>query len=262
MKTWTQLPAEDINKVNECLWDTVGENAEAVLNRLITDSGFLAKVAQTMIDGGVEILPSTEQRRARSIMGKNFFGVEDAVKYFKVQPTGCQLEKLAKIPFSEEILTKYRDSHVLVAVFPLSIIDLRNVVYGVFDNSLFFRQNWYEGHAFAEDKGDDVEWCLVRKNPIYDSFSKTWKEQLELLSEDEEVPTAKILTYTAVGYYFLTNDYIMQDIYVRSDSVDSAGDRICFGNFKNLCFGINHYWDDGGNSVLGLITSMKHSSVV
>lgn len=259
MKTWTQLPVEKINIANQRLWDTVGVNAEEVLSRLITDSRFVVKIAEVMINGGFEILPTTEQRRARNIMGKNFFGIEDAVKHFGVKPTGSQLETLAKIPFDEETLESCRDSHVLVAVFPLSIIDIRSIVNNFSQGTLFYTQDWYEGQAFARDKGE-VEWQLVKKIPINNSFLKTWEEQLELLSEDEEVPTAQIITYTAVGYFFATEDFILKDIYVRTNSFDLASDRVCFGNFHNLCFGINHYWDDVGSQVLGISTMKKQNS--
>lgn len=256
MKTWNQLPVEDINKANERLWDTVGENAEEVLNRLITDSGFVIKVAEVMINGGFEILPTTEQRRARKIMGKNFFGIEDAVKHFGVKPTGCQLEILAKIPFDEKTLENCRDTHILVAVFPLSIIDIRSIVNNFSQGTLLYTQDWYSDHAFARDKGE-VGWRLVQKTPVLNSFLKTWDEQLEFLSEDEEVPTAQIITYTAVAYFLTNDDLILRDVYVRTSSVDTASDRVCFGNFHNLCFGINHYWDDGASSVLGISTIKK-----
>ena len=44
--------------------------------------------------------PSTSQKRTRAIMGKNYFGIEEAIQHFGVNPTRQQLDFLSKIPLA------------------------------------------------------------------------------------------------------------------------------------------------------------------
>jgi hypothetical protein len=46
----------------------------------------------------------TSQERAREIMRRNFFGVEEAIEHFGVNPSKRELAALAAVPFSEETL--------------------------------------------------------------------------------------------------------------------------------------------------------------
>ncbi|KPJ54563.1 hypothetical protein AMJ47_04100, partial [Parcubacteria bacterium DG_72] len=48
------------------------------------DNELAAKVVKFIQNGGFE--PTSNQKSAREIMGKNFFGVEEAIKYFGVNP--------------------------------------------------------------------------------------------------------------------------------------------------------------------------------
>ncbi|MFO0718837.1 MAG: hypothetical protein U0522_02330 [Candidatus Paceibacterota bacterium] len=228
MKAWTQVPAGDINAANQRLWGAIGDNAEEVAARINTDPAFVANIARLMVNGGYE--PSTSQKLAREIMGKNFFGIEEAIKHFGVNPTKQQLACLAEVPWSEEVLKSCKDTHVLVAVFPLSILDIRGHARKQSDRTLFYSQDWYDKQAFAKDKGE-VGWQLVRKEPIANSTSKMWNDQQALLSKDEETPTARIVVYTMVGHLLATGERLFEKIYVRCVDLDSDGDRVSVRGF-------------------------------
>ncbi len=227
MKAWTQVPAGDINAANQRLWGAIGDNAEEVAARINTDPAFVANIARLMVNGGYE--PSTSQKLAREIMGKNFFGIEEAIKHFGVNATKQQLAYLAEVPWSEEVLSSCKDTHVLVAVFPLSILDIRGHARKQYDRTLFYSQDWYDKQAFAKDKGE-VGWQLVRKEPIANSTSKTWNDQQALLSKDEETPTAQIVVYTMVGHFLATGERLFEKIYVRCVDLGSDGLRVIVGN--------------------------------
>jgi hypothetical protein len=125
--------------------------------------------------------PTSNQNRAREIMGKNFVGVEEAIKHFGVNPTRQQLAALLEIPFSEAMLQQSKDTHVLAAVFPLSILEIRDKV----ENKLFYNHEaaWYNEQFFAKERGE-VKWQLVRKTPVANSTSKN-QEQQALFSKDD-----------------------------------------------------------------------------
>jgi hypothetical protein len=133
---------------------------------------------------------------AKQIMGSNFFGVEEAVKCFGVQPSGTHLFVTSELPFSEGTLLACKNTHVLVAVFPLSIVEIRTKV----DSRLFYNQSWYKKEMFALEKGQ-VNWQLVRKTPLDNSIFKTWEEQMSLVGEDTELPSAHVLTYAVIGTF-------------------------------------------------------------
>lgn len=254
MKVWTQVSAGDINAASQRLWVAVGDNADDVATRINSDPTFVAIIARLMVNGGYE--SSTSQNLAREIMGKNYFGIEEAIKHFGVNPTKQQFAYLAEVPFSEETLVASKDTHVLVAVFPLSLLDVRGIAKKQSARTLFYSQDWYDKQAFAKDKGE-VGWHLVRKEPIVNSTSKTWKEQQALLSKDEETPTTRIVVYTMVGRFFATGDRLFEKIYVRCVDLDSGGDRVSVGRFGAEGLSVDFWYDGDRNDSLGVSAARK-----
>lgn len=211
-----------------------------------------AKVVRRILNGGFE--PSTSHKQARAIMGKNFFGVEEAIKHFGVNPSKQQLAYLAEVPFTEEVLKSCKDTHVLVAVFPMSILDIRGKV----ERKLFYSHDdaWYNKQGFAKDKGE-VGWQLVRKVPIADSTNKTWNEQQALLSKDEETPKGQVVVYTIIGHFLATGERLFENIYVRCSDLDSDGDRVDVGSFDAEGLHFSSYWRGGRDGYVGLTAARK-----
>lgn len=209
------------------------------------------KLIRLIDNGGFE--PSTSQKRAREIMGRNMFGVEEAMKHFGANPSKQQLAILAEIPWSEDVLATCKDTHVLVAVLPMTILDIRGHVEG---KALFYAQDWYNKQAFAKDKGE-VGWQLVRKEPIANSTSKTWNDQQALLSKDEETPTARIVIYTMIGHFLATGEHLFEKIYVRTSNLDSDGYRVYVGAFDSGGLSLDRWSDDARSDNIGLSAVRK-----
>jgi len=215
----------------------------------------LAERMVKFITGNDGLISENNQQRAREIMGKNFFGIEQAVQHFGVTPTEEQLKILSEIPFSEAVLQETKDSHVLVAVFPLSILEVREMVKG---KGLFFSQDWYDNQKFAQDKGV-VGWMLIRKTSVPNSTNKTWEEQLALLTK-EEVPTAQAMVYTIIGHYLATDERLFENIWVRTSSTLSLGsDGRCvgLGGFDTDGLGVFDDWDSYCYDNLAVSSSRK-----
>lgn len=238
---------------NSRLWGAIGDEADTVVNRINTDPQFVEKVARVIVDGLCE--PINSQVLAREIMGKNFFGIEDVIRYFGVKPTKQQLAALAEVPFSVEVLQSCKDTHILVAGFPLSILDIRGIAKKQSDQTLFYSQDWYDKQAFAKDKGK-VGWQLVRKEPIANSTSKTWNDQQALLS-NEETPTARIVVYTMIGHFLATGERLFEEIYVRTATLDSGADRVNVGYFDSEGLHLSYWNDDSRDDGLGLSAVRK-----
>lgn len=215
------------------------------------DNALAQKVIRLIENGGFE--PSTSQKRAREIMGGNMFGVEEAIKHFAVNPSKQQLAYLAEVPFAESVLEACKDTHVLVAVFPMSILDIRGACK---DQRLFYDQDWYNKQAFAKERGE-VGWHLVRKTPVDDSTSKTWDEQQKLLGKDEETPSARVMIYTMIGHFRATGERLFENSYVRCSDRDSDGDRVDVGLFDGGGLHVDDDWDDDRSSFLGVASARK-----
>ncbi len=256
---WTQVPAGDINAANQRLWVAVGDNAEEVATRINTDPTFVAIIAQIMVKGRYE--SSTSQIQARAIMGKNFFGIEEAIKHFKVNPTKRQFAALAEVPFSEEVLREYKDTHVLVAVFSLSILSIRDIVKKSSGQDLFFSQDWYEKESFAKSEGE-ISWQLVRKEPVANSFSKTWDEQRILLSGAEEIPAARIMVYTIIGHFLATGERLFKDTYVRVFSFDADWRSVIIGYFDANGLSVSSYGSDARDGDIGLSAARRKGLLI
>jgi len=223
---------------------------EPLAQKVIDSKGneLAAKVVKFIQNGGFE--PTTSQKRAREIMGKNMFGVEEAIQYFGVNPTRQQTLVFSEIPFSEKMLQKVKDTHVLVAVFPLSVLEIRKV-----DSNLFCDQSWYNKESFAERS--ETNWQLVRKTPVDNSTSKNWEEQLALIGEEDEVPTAQVMVYTIIGHYLATGERLFEHIYVRTSSVISDGYRVNVGYFDSDGLDVDDDWDGHRFGSLGVSSARK-----
>ena len=242
-----------VHKEHEFLskMEAAGLNNELAQRVVQSKNNRLAKkVVRFIKSGGVE--PSTSQKHTREIMGKNFFGVEEAIKHFGINPTNRQLAMLSEIPFSESVLQELKNSHILVAVFPISILEIRKKV----DSKLFYNQDWYSDQEFAKEKGE-LGWQLIRKTPVENSTSKNWQEQLALIPEEDEVPTAQVMVYTIAGHYLATNERLFENVYVRTSSLDSGGSRVDIGSFGSGGLRVPRYWDVGCICHLGLVSSRK-----
>lgn len=229
---------------------------EKLAQRLIDSSGnaLAGKVVTFIQNGGY--LSSTKSDSARNIMGKNFFGVEDAEAHFGVKPTKSNLDFLAHVPFTEETLNMFRETHVLVAVFPLSIQEIINCVEGK-----YFRSSigcWYSDRTFTQSPGM-LGWQLLRKEPLPDTFNLGWEKQQLLLDDDEKTPDANVVVYSIIAHFLATGERLLEFAFVHCSDVDTVGHRVIVGGFNNKGIYIK-YWPPGppGDKTLGLASVKKH----
>ena len=217
------------------LGQALGEQAEGVVNRLNSDPTFVANLAEFALTGGYK--PPTSHLRARQIMGKNFFGPDDAMKHFGTQVTRRQLVALSEVPFSEETLIACKETHILIAIPAASILEIRELVSKLEppegQRKFFCNQDWYDKEAFAKEKGQ-VGWYLVSKTPVQNSIGQNWDGKQELLGKDDETPSAQVMIYTMLAYFLSTGERLFEEIWVHCSDLDLNGRHICVGIF-NVC---------------------------
>lgn len=219
------------------------------LNSLVFASDSIQTVSDTNSSRGQMLAYRPEVAaglRAQAIMGKNYFGIEEAKKYFGIVPTKEQLSTLSKIPFSDETLKKYCNTHLLVSVFPLSLVDVREKNVG-----LFYRFRWYITEDFAKEKGE-ASWQLIRKAPVSGSLNVPMSEQLILLDDNEDVPTARIMVYAIIGHFLSTGERLFEQTDVRCSDIDSNDYRVYVGLFDGRGLNIYHNWDGFCRPHIGL----------
>jgi hypothetical protein len=246
---WTEIQTGKTHSAFQHFMVALGDQAEVAVDRINAEPVFAERLAAYAQNGGIEATVS--QKHAREIMGKNFFGIEKAIKHFGINPSRRQLAALSEIPFSEAVLEQSKDTHVLMAVFLLSILEIRGR-----DSKPFYKQDWYDKESFAKERGE-VIWQLVRKTPVDNSTSKNWQEQQVLLGKDDEVPTAQVMVYTIIGHFLATGERLFEKVYVRTSSVGSDGSHVDVGDFNAKGLGVSSDWDDDGDDDLGVSSARK-----
>lgn len=253
---WTDIPTGQTNCAFQRFMGSFGDNADTVVSQLNSDDVYLNRVSVLCKNNGFE--PSTNQTRAREIMGANVFGVEEAIKHYGISPSGRHLAYMAEVGYSEQTLIACKDTHILSAVFRFSGLEVREKVKS---KKVFYKQNkqnWYDEQPFANDKGA-LEWHLVRKTHVKDSMSKTWSQQQDLLLPEEETPTFQVLAYTVIGHFLATDEKLFEDVYVRCSDLDSDGHHVCV-RFLPDGFYIAYQYDDGRDDYVGVSFSRKQES--
>lgn len=255
--TWTEVAYGVVKAAIERFWLACGTDAKAVMDRMNRDPEYVVAIAdfarsQIVNEVVKNFTPPPSHTHARAIMGRNFFGIEEAIRHFGVKPTEEQLKALENIPFSEVTLNECKDTHILVADFGLSVLDVRKKA-----NQLFPKQqNWYKNEKFANDRGTPC-WHLVRKTPVEGSFSKSCEEQKALLGQNDEVPAARIVVYTTIGHFLATGKRLFEKCYVRTSDVDSDGSRVRVGYFGSGGLVVSNGRDDNWVGSIGLGSARK-----
>lgn len=216
-------------------------------------AGLLKQLEQSQPAGGEGL----SYEAARAIMGSNFIFPADVASKLGVKYSSSDLQKLAKMPFSESILRECKDTHILFPSFSLSILETREKA----PNKMFhsYSDAWYNGHSFAHSERPEVRWHLIRKEKVPGSTNKTYSQQLALLSNQEENPPAVVLVQLMVVYQMLTGTklYVWEKSDgVRSSSLSSDGNRVGVDFYEGQLF-VNFWSDDFYVSDLGLAASRK-----
>lgn len=200
------------------------------------------------------------EARARAIMGQNFFGIEEAISYFGVHPSPADRAALSEIPWSEQTLEEVKDTHILVAVFPVSILDMKTMHPNKFNSDRYTRDSQYEDtEAFLRNKGAAPSWHLVKREAVKDSLSKTWSQEQTLLGPQEQVPTARVRTYALLGVFLATGKWPFEPYaytsIARCLDVASNGGHVTVGIFEGIFIRLG--WDASAIKGLGLASERK-----
>jgi len=232
----------------------LGADGKQVVEKLDDDPAYVRRVVRFMQAGGYS--PSTDQKRAREIMGNNFLGVEDAIKHFGISITDDEASALRDIPFPESVLRECKDTHILFPGYPLSISDIRGRV----PRELFYshEDSWYNGEKFAKKEKVQLRWYLIRQDITPNSTSKTYQDQVALLPDTEEPPRACEMVYMIILYYLTYQKRLFENLYGRCVDVSSNGYRVYVGDFDSDGLSVDYWAGDGCDGYVGVVASRKY----
>ncbi len=170
---------------------------------------------------------TTSLRRAKRIMGRHIFTPDDAFLYVGAPLPETARRMLKRVSFNEATLRHCKDTHLLVAVLPISINEIRAKA----ERRHFSDNNWYADLAFAKDEGL-AGWHLVRKSSLPKSVWLPLGGQLGLLTEREALPSARVMVFTIIGFREKQGDHLFDAEFVRC--ADREGNYcISVGNFEH-----------------------------
>ncbi len=263
----TSLTAEGLGKVFETLrvLEREGINAEH-LARLRSDKDYAKRVAEFMLRGGIE--SSADLRIVRAIMGDRIFGPEEWSALY-----GARLPKrIPAFPWSEDALKAPSPFHKGKTVAethfaflglaklngkPLTINKWRELHPTTAQPRFYSDNPWYRNEQFATDATCEFKWYLMPLEIVPNSERKTYREQLALLPEDYEVPTAIAEVTKDILAFRKTGTYVNPNRYGRVIDVSSLGVRVYVGGFGRVGLDVGGYGDGDRDGSVGLAAARK-----
>ena len=103
----------------------------------------------------------------------------------------------------------------------------------------------------------DTRWIMLRKEPVAGSTSKNWSEQQALLSDAEVTPNVAEVVWCVTTYKAVRNTYLLPDVYVRTSSLGSDGDRVYVSSFGAKALRVHRCGDDHRYAHLGVSAGRK-----
>ena len=213
------VPHGIVRAANQRLWTEFGDDARAIADALITRPDFacsMAKFARKTLRLRASL------KLARKIMGPNFIGPKEIYAAFGLPYGENERFELDVIPFQPSTLERCKDTHVLIAVFSLSLIELRER-----EEKLFADQDWSSINSFVSSKGKST-WRFVRKTCVRDSSNNDFAAQRALLSRHEMVPSAHTVAYLAAAYFRIRSEKLFALDAVRCND-HRNGQHSCVG---------------------------------
>ncbi len=173
---------------------------------------------------------------ARAILGDDFISPEDIMKSREgIVYKDELLAKFCRNVPSKDVLEWCRDNNYMLVAGP----DRPRSLLGIGDLNGDYESY---GRKWAAGNWVDTHWITLRKEPVPQSLSKSFREQRTLLSFGEVVPGIARVAWCVTTYKAVRNIYLLPDVYVRTASVvfHDKHDRACAG-YYDVSSGLNIY---------------------
>lgn len=190
----------------------------------------------------VAIQTVTEFQASR-IMGPNFFGSRSLQKGFGINIPNSQIQTLSRVPFSVETLEASKETHVLILVPKMSVVNLdKKYPLGGPDQVFDVDRPVNCDSPCFQDEGE-IGWHLIRKHPIAGLADKTWEELQSLIPPQEKVIDARTMTIAAALCYRETGKFTVlpnEGEELRCSNLDGIWRRTIGWRHGRKYFGRSH----------------------
>lgn len=216
----------------------------------------------------------TESKRARELLGKNFFGAEEWVN-LGAGPVMAKshIKKSMHFPWKEEVLIsrcpfikdkQVRETHFaflgIGSIFekPLTIAEwyARNGRFGVGSRPL---QSWCAYQDFVRKNTCEVRWYLMplAVGLMLSLAGKTYAEQMKELGDDYEVSSAVELFTKNILFRFMHGIFPDSLMHLRCRDVAPSGNLVQIRFFDKNGPDIASHWDGSRMPRVGIAASRK-----
>jgi hypothetical protein len=233
------------------------------LQRLIERGGDFQAYVVTGLARFTSRLP--DYTLARKVLGADFISADEIATARGIAYTEDQLIELGKKIPDQTTLETIRDNGMILVAGPptaMTMLDVRAIHANFFYHKGPKRDDsgWYDeaSEKFAyTDKVEALCWIAFSKEPVKDSFRRTWSGQQELTAEPMIIPNVAEATWPLTTYKAVRNVYLLDELYVRTSSFDSDGHSVGVGDFNDKGLGIGYCGNDDRDVSLGLSYGMK-----
>ena len=242
------------------------------LARLRAEPDYAKRVAEFMLRGGAS--GSANRQVACAILGKNFFGAEEWTALYGVKFTKKQLREAAEFPWGEEVLNApcplvkgktVKETHFgflgleNVNGKPLTILHLQELhpQNGQPKFASYAHGSWYFKESWATNPTAKFRWYLMPLEIIPNSEFKTYQDQVAILPQGYEVPSAVEEVLKDILYYRKNGIYLNSARYARTMDVTSDGYRVDVSFFGGHGLSVIDNWGDDGWDDVGLGAARK-----
>jgi hypothetical protein len=181
-------------------------------------------------------------------MGKNMFGIEEASKYFDTPLKGPDVEALSEVPFADEVFRECKDTHILVAVFPLSVRNIKSrtanrkrsngePIIADFPWDTTDRMS-FENNVFMYEIGE-AKWQLLRKIPA-STGTKNGS------------PNARAMMYVMAGHYLNSGENLFKNTFIYCSNLRFNGQRVYINNHTDLGIILDYDYPHTSDKYVGI----------
>ena len=229
--------------------------------RVIDDPKFRERTAGFVLSE-ISQLNHLDRVNANSIMGRNYIG-PDRIEDFLASPLATEF---GKIPFSEDLLRRVANTHVLIADTGLSIaglIDLqhRNVISSRTMSAS--DQAWFRHENFAMRTAQPC-WRLVCKSVPEGATGQDWAKQKRMYTTEAlYILRARETLYFSSLYFFMMSERLFSGYLIRTTDINDKEHRqICLYSYGAEGVPNIVYSDEPTARESGVVIGCKPSLVV
>jgi len=240
---------------------------------IIQNDDYARRIVSFIQEGGQQ--ETASQQQAREIMGERFLGVREVAEHLGIILMTDELKRIAAIPFKEETLQRYKETHLLflgVNHNPdghfLTINKLR-LMFPRGGNPQFYlykedKGSWFDLQNFAIITRPQLGWYFIRTDILEDSRSKGFNEQMKLLQPNEYLENAVLYVYAKILFYLARGITIFKNTWTRCGDLRGKGQKnhTCIGYYGGpygLCcnIGIGFGYDSEEGYQMGIAPAIK-----